>query len=98
MFQHRVRLLASLRFGQAQLLHPAIMCFSERSLDPTLHLWKMGANQRDVQLRQGPPELRLRLGISQRLPLLVRLENAVPVRVKGKVLEGKSGKGEREGQ
>jgi hypothetical protein len=77
--QDGVGLLARLRFCQTEFFHPAILGRAERSLDAALGLRAMGLDQLDVQFPQGPAELGFALVIG--LAFLVRLEDAVPIRV-----------------
>ena len=78
-FQHRVGLGDGLRLGQTQFLHPAILGRAEGTFHAALGLRAVGLDQVDVQLGQGPAELRFALVIG--LAFFVRLEDAVAIRV-----------------
>jgi len=68
-----------LHLRQPHLFHPTILGGSERALDASLGLWTTCLDQLDVELGQSPRKLGFARII--RLPLLVRLEDAMPIRV-----------------
>ena len=77
--QHVIGLVDGLRFGQTQLLDPAILGRAERAFHAAFGLRTVSLDQVDVQLGQGPAELRFALVVD--FTFLVRLEDAVPIAV-----------------
>src|SRR6516162_7417079 len=70
---------AGTHLREPHLFHPAILGGSKRALDAALGLGTTCLDQLDVELAQSPRKL----GFADiiRLPLLVRLEDAMPIRV-----------------
>lgn len=77
--QNLIGSLGAVHTGQTQFLDPTVLGCAEAPFDPPLGLRAARTDQIDAQLLQRPAKLRP--GIGQSTPFILRLEDAVPIGV-----------------